>query len=141
MREYVEETWGWDEEWQRRHFEGRFAIVKPRVILLGPEPGSEPVGMIELERRPAELYVSNIQILPSFQGAGIGTAVLREVLNEARAMGVPAALQVLHANLRAQRLYERLGFRVTGSDDTHVRMRAHDDGSGGAEKEGRNVEC
>jgi ribosomal protein S18 acetylase RimI-like enzyme len=36
---------------------------------------------------------------------------------------VPATLQVLQANAGARRLYERLGFQVTGQVERHLRMR------------------
>jgi ribosomal protein S18 acetylase RimI-like enzyme len=76
-----------------------------------------------LEPRPAKLYVTDLQVLPELQGRGMGTAVLREIIAKAATFGIPVALQVLRVNRRAQRLYERLGFRVTGTSDTSIHMR------------------
>jgi ribosomal protein S18 acetylase RimI-like enzyme len=41
---------------------------------------------------------------------------------DARSRKLPILLQVLHLN-RARRLYERLGFRVYETTETHYRMR------------------
>jgi ribosomal protein S18 acetylase RimI-like enzyme len=45
------------------------------------------------------------------------------VLDEARRSGKPVALQVLKVN-PARRLYERLGFSVTGENETLYFMKA-----------------
>ncbi len=121
MREVIERTWGWDEAWQRAHFEARFEPSGVRVITAG----GRDVGALWLEARPAEVYVAEIQVAPEVQGRGIGTGVLRQVLAEAAAGARAVTLQVLKTNERARRLYERLGFYATGEVDVHVRMR-HD---------------
>jgi ribosomal protein S18 acetylase RimI-like enzyme len=53
-----------------------------------------------------ELYVD-----PQYRGQGIGTRVLREVLNEARSLDLHAVhLEVSRDNPRARALYQREGF-------------------------------
>jgi ribosomal protein S18 acetylase RimI-like enzyme len=44
------------------------------------------------------------------------------MLDTARALNLPAALQVLKTN-PAKQLYERLGFQVTGETASHYLMR------------------
>jgi ribosomal protein S18 acetylase RimI-like enzyme len=127
MREAIAQTWGWDETWQRTDFEARFQRCEVSVI----EIDGRATGAVWLEWRPAELYVTDLQILPELQGRGAGTAVLREIIAKAATLGIPVALQVLRVNRRAQRLYERLGFRVTATSDTSVHMR-HAAGEPGA---------
>jgi ribosomal protein S18 acetylase RimI-like enzyme len=121
MREVVERAWGWDEPWQRAHFHARFDPAAFSVIVAG---GRE-VGALRLERRACELYLADIQIAPEEQGRGLGSAVLRHVIAEADGLAAAVTLQVLKVNVRARRLYERLGFYVTGEVDPHVLMR-HD---------------
>lgn len=60
--------------------------------------------------------------MPAYQRRGIGAAILRDVIAEARAGGHAVALRVLKVN-PARRLYERLGFAVVGESDTHYLMR------------------
>lgn len=124
MRDVVERTWGsWEEAWQRAHFGSRFDPAAFAFIVVG----GRDVGLVSLQERAGELYVDNVQIAPEEQGRGIGTAVMRSVLARAAALGSAVTLQVLKTNVRARRLYERLGFYATGEDDVHVRMR-HDTG-------------
>lgn len=118
MREAIAKTWGWDEAWQRIDFEARFQRYEVSIV----EVDGCVTGALWLEWRPAELYVTDLQVLPELQGRGVGTAVLREIIAKAATLGIPVALQVLRVNRRAQRLYERLGFRVTATSDTSIHM-------------------
>jgi ribosomal protein S18 acetylase RimI-like enzyme len=120
MREYIDETWGWDEEWQRREFEGRFSKANQQVILAD----GTAVGMLEVEYRPDELFIANIQVRPSAQRRGIGSLIIAELVTQGRRTNQPVTLQVLEVNLEALRLYERLGFVVTARTPPHIQMAA-----------------
>jgi ribosomal-protein-alanine N-acetyltransferase len=62
-----------------------------------------------------EAHINNVAMRPRFRAQGIGTALLRRVLEEARGLGARrATLEVRASNERARRLYERLGFYVAG---------------------------
>ena len=62
-----------------------------------------------------EIHINNVAVLPQFRGQGMGTAVMRHVLDEARRLGARrATLEVRASNEGARRLYERLGFYVAG---------------------------
>jgi ribosomal-protein-alanine N-acetyltransferase len=62
-----------------------------------------------------EVHINNVAIRPRFRAQGIGTALLRHVLAEARQLGARrVTLEVRASNERARRLYERLGFYVAG---------------------------
>lgn len=54
-----------------------------------------------------------IAVLPTYAGQGIGTALLNELLHEAKAQCTAIALNVRAEN-PAVRLYQRLGFVTTG---------------------------
>lgn len=123
MRDVVDRTWGWEEAWQRAHFNARFDPAAFSLIVAG---GRE-IGALCVQERADELYVADMQIAPEAQGRGVGTAVMRAVIARAETVGAAVTLQVLKANVRARRLYERLGFYATGEVDVHVRMR-HDAG-------------
>jgi ribosomal protein S18 acetylase RimI-like enzyme len=127
MRDVVERTWGWDEAWQRAHFESRFAPAALSLLVVD----GRAVGMIALQERPAELYVAALEIEPAMQGRGLGTAVMEAVVAQAAARGVPATLQVLELNEGARRLYERLGFRAVGRVEHHIQMRRDAPAPGG----------
>ena len=119
MRLVIEQTWGWDEEWQRRDFDRRFHSYAASVI----ELERAAVGGLLLDRTPVGVDIVELQILPEYQGKGIGTSVVRSVIKDAAHEGFPVTLSVVYANGRAKRLYERLGFQVTASEEPFIRMR------------------
>lgn len=84
-----------------------------RIILRG----EQPVGRLYVHRRPDELRIVDIALLPEHRRAGIGGALLRELLAEADRAGKPVRIHVEHFN-PAMHLYERLGFKRIG--DTGV---------------------
>ena len=58
----------------------------------------------------------------AFQGRGIGTQVMKQLIGEAATAGQAVCLDVVKIN-RALRLYERLGFRITGEEERKFYMR------------------
>ena len=59
--------------------------------------------------------VLGISISKKFREMGIGSELIRNVLDECRKAGlVSIELAAFHSNLRAIRLYERLGFKHAG---------------------------
>ena len=69
--------------------------------------------------------VQTIAVLESHRGAGIGAAMLTELLEEARRRGArDIFLEVREDNPVARRLYERFGFESIGT-----RRRYYDDGT------------
>lgn len=117
MREYVAQTWGWDEARQAAYFRAHFNPAGSQIIVLD----GQDAGLLVVERRPAEIFLSAIEILPAWQGQGLGTMVLGDLLAEAARERLPVRLQVLKVN-PARHLYERLGFAVTGETATHDQL-------------------
>ncbi|KRF01984.1 acetyltransferase [Frateuria sp. Soil773] len=58
-------------------------------------------------------YLAHLAVAPAWRGQGFGSALVGHLLALAPA-GCPAVLDVAAGNPLAQRLYERLGFVVTG---------------------------
>lgn len=121
MREVIDATWGWDENWQQTDFDRRFSELRVSVIGVG----GQPAGRLWLERRPETLHIVELQLLPEAQGRGIGTAVVQQVIEQGARQGVPITLSVVPANPGARRLYERLGFEVSGYEAPFIHMRHH----------------
>ena len=119
MRDHVEAVWGWDEAFQRRHFDEHFRLDSQIVMV-----GVETVGMLLAVDRTEDVCLASIRIAPGWQQRGIGTDLIRSVLVRAADSGKPVWLRVLKVNARATALYERLGFVVTDETDTHFKMTA-----------------
>jgi predicted GNAT family acetyltransferase len=69
-----------------------------------------------------EIVVIDLVLLPAFRNRGIGTALLRELQQQAQAEQLSLCLHVL-INSPARRLYTRLGFREDGFSIPFLRMR------------------
>lgn len=120
MRPYVEQTWGaWDDIAQEDFFRRSYRSDAVQVVVVD---GCD-AGLLHVEREPAEIFLANIQMHPSFQNRGLGTAIVRTVIDSARQLRLPIRLQVLRVNQNARRLYERLGFIVSHETPTHIIMR------------------
>lgn len=120
MRPYVELTWGaWDDAAQERFFRQNFS---PKTVQIVCVDGRD-AGLLNVEREPSALFLANIQIHPAFQNRGLGTAVVRTLVDSADALKLPVRLQVLKVNTRARELYQRLGFITYAETLTHFLMR------------------
>ena len=73
----------------------------------------EPVGLCMLGIREDEGWIGGMGVATAHRRAGIGEALMRAVLAEARDRGVcRVRLEVLEPNDAARLLYEKLGFRT-----------------------------
>ena len=72
MGDYITAVWGWDEQRQRGAHNRKFNPGRWQIITAG---GAD-IGMIDVEHRPGEIYLSRIEICPDHQGRGIGTRLI-----------------------------------------------------------------
>ena len=79
-------------------------------------------GLFKVARDGLDWQLVQIQLAPELQGRGVGEALIRQLIAEARDAGASLSLNVLHAN-PARRLYERLGFVVVGAGEHEYQMR------------------
>jgi ribosomal protein S18 acetylase RimI-like enzyme len=96
---------------QSTDYDSSYPDATRDVVLVG----GAPAGRLYVDRRPGEIRILDVALLPQFRARGVGTVLLRELLDEAAASGVAASIYV-ERNNPAQALYRRLGFRVTADD-------------------------
>jgi ribosomal protein S18 acetylase RimI-like enzyme len=122
MRDVVEATWGpWEDTQQRQFFDRGFVPRETSIIVVD----DKPAGRISVARSHMEYFLGIVELLPEAQGRGLGSAIMRDLQEEARQVRLPIRLQVIKANTAALRLYTRLGFRPTGETKTHQLMLWH----------------
>jgi GNAT superfamily N-acetyltransferase len=114
---YVERVWGWDPPFQRKRFRTRYALADFRVI----ECDACFAGAINVERHPDEIYLALLYLLPEFRKRGIGGMLVRKLVEEGRARGMPVALTVIDGN-PARAFYERFGFETVAHGNHSSRM-------------------
>jgi ribosomal-protein-alanine N-acetyltransferase len=74
-----------------------------------------------------EAHINNVALRPGYRGRGLGTALMRRVLIEARRVGaVRATLEVRASNEGALRFYRALGFAVTATRPRYYTHPAED---------------
>jgi ribosomal protein S18 acetylase RimI-like enzyme len=113
MLVYVERTWGvWDEAEQLDKHRRNFTPATHRIVVVG----GQDVGLLAAEDEPHELWLVKLYLLEDARGRGLGSALVRRVIDEADRAGKGVRLRVLRSNPRAKALYERLGFRVVGEE-------------------------
>ena len=71
----------------------------------------QPAGRFYVRRTKPEIRIMDIALIPEFRGKGIGTALLQQLIEEARSSARILTIHVEKFN-PALRLYERLGFRA-----------------------------
>ena len=104
-------------EAQRTHYR-RFL---PNAEYLVIERSGEAIGRLYLDRRPDELRIVDIALLPDHRGRGLGKAILSDLIDEAAAAGVPVRIHV-ERNNPALDLYRRLGFRELSDEGVYLFM-------------------
>jgi len=104
MRPYVELTHVWDEN--------RFREIYNTETISVIQLNGEDIGMLKTEKRIDHIYLGDIQLKEAFQRRGIGTSLIRDVIEKAKADGLPLRLRVLKEN-PVMKLYNRLGFVKT----------------------------
>ena len=119
MGAYLEATFGWDRVAANAYFDERFDASGGQVI----EVDGIGVGELLVDERPGELFLVRVALLPAWQGRGIGSAIVRMLIERARTQGSAVVLDVFKTNPRAAELYETLGFIRTGETETDVSMR------------------
>ncbi|MEA3210571.1 MAG: hypothetical protein QOE70_3628 [Chthoniobacter sp.] len=113
---------------QDAHYRAHYPSAEFSVI----EREGLPIGRLYVDRWTKEIRIMDIALLPEHRGAGIGTTLLRELQEEARAAGKSLSIHVEKFN-PALRLYERLGFRPIEDKEVYLLMewRASTEGNEG----------
>lgn len=114
MRADLERLGRFDERRVRQRLRDGFVAAHTHVI----EMDGVPAGCAALRPAPDAYWLEHFYLHPRVQGAGVGSAVLRMLLERADRAGVPVRLTVLRGSA-ARRLYERHGF-VFEADDPPV---------------------
>src|SRR5438045_2527275 len=119
---------GWSEQLKadfcRRQFDAQsayYAANYPGASFQMIERDGWPIGRLYVARWEKEIRIVDITLLPEFRGSGIGTKLLRELQDEARAAGKSLTIHVERFN-RALGSYQRLGFKQVEDKGVYLLM-------------------
>jgi GNAT superfamily N-acetyltransferase len=118
QRWIIERLFGWrGDEVEQAKFEENYSERESDIVVLD---GAD-VGWLSVRRDANGMDIDAIYLLPATQKRGIGTTLMREVIQEARASGLPLTVSTAKIN-PARSLYERLGFVATHESEFKVFM-------------------
>jgi ribosomal protein S18 acetylase RimI-like enzyme len=101
-----------DSEYRKHNPRGSFDVI---------EVDGRAAGRLYVDRRPGDLRIVDIALLPEFRGRGVGARLISDLQRQARQEGRIVSIHVEVTN-RAERLYERLGFAVAEELGVYRRM-------------------
>lgn len=103
---------------QHAYYQEQFPGARFELVLVD----GEPAGRLYVHRRDGEIRLIDIALLPEFRRRGIGGRLMRGVLEEATALGLPVQIHV-EKNNPALALYQRLGFESVEDQGVYWLMR------------------
>ena len=102
---------------QRAGYRAMFPAGEFTVVLAG----DAPMGRLVVHRTSDEIRVVDLVIAPAQRNRGIGTALMKQLLDESDATNRPMRLHALRGS-RAFDWYQRLGFRLIEESDIHIEL-------------------
>ncbi|MEV4497106.1 GNAT family N-acetyltransferase [Micromonospora arborensis] len=117
LRADLERLGRYDEQRVRQRLRDGFAPAYTWVV----EVDGAFAGCVALRPADDARWLEHFYLAPHLQGGGIGTAVLRELLEQCDRDGARVRLNVLQGS-PARRLYERHGFTLETEDPVDVFM-------------------
>jgi len=105
-------------EAQHNHYQTHFANAIDNIIL---DRKSNRVGRLIVHQTSEELRLVDISIMPDSQRSGIGSSILNDTIEKARAAALPLRLHVAKDN-PALNWYLKSGFRETGASDFNYQL-------------------
>jgi ribosomal protein S18 acetylase RimI-like enzyme len=136
----AEEVWDFvSTHLSEEHFTAYIADAERQVLIA--ETDGEPAGYSMLVYRDTDdadvaaalttspsAELSKLYVVADSHGAGVGAALMNASVADAKRRGYPSVwLGVNKENVRANRFYEKQGFRVVGSKSFQLAGRVEDD--------------
>ena len=114
-RHYIEEMWGWDEKAAREFHVQNWKNKRPKIILYD----KQSIGTIYINENKDHIEIEQFILKSEFQNQGIGSYILKDIMNKADSSELTIKLMYLRQNPVAS-LYSRMGFQVVKDDDEFI---------------------
>ena len=102
---------------QQRHYQSQYPAASLDVIL----HQEEAIGRLYLDEWESEFRLVDIALLPAYYNQGIGSWLLKNIMQRASVAEKAVSLHVEQSNPALQ-LYQRLGFKEVGEQGVHRLM-------------------
>ncbi|ALO45206.1 GNAT family N-acetyltransferase [Pseudohongiella spirulinae] len=132
MKEYIDQTWGWNELFQRHGFDENIRSSGLIIVSLTdrsvqgntPRDITQPItqiGAYSLKQKTDHLLLDMLLVAPQWQRHGYGSQILQHILQQGKSDAQPIRLSVLRNN-PAYHFYCHHGFTVESQDAFRYRM-------------------
>lgn len=122
-----------DEKWTKQEVKDKitknnikvYALIQERYL---PGKGRNFAGYFSLigmsQFTPSTMYISNVAIMPKFQGKGFGKYLIRATIDKIRSEhpNKDIFINVATKNNRAKSLYEKVGFKEMSTSENSIKM-------------------
>jgi GNAT superfamily N-acetyltransferase len=116
MREVTQRLLAWNEARQIANFDAQFVPEEVHIVVLG----EQDIGWMQVAEGGG-VFLKQFFVAPRFQRRGIGTRLLKDLIEHAAQGGKTVTLGVVKGN-PAYSLYARHGFRVEAEGQYKVYM-------------------
>lgn len=114
MKPYIDEIWGWQEDWQTNEFNSRFFKLNTSFLIAE----GEKLGYVQYSEKEDYSYLNTLILKPNYQGKSLGGKVLG--LIQGLQPNKPLKLRCFQINSRALSFYQKSGFSILESDENFV---------------------
>ena len=112
--EYIKKIWGWDESLQRRFHKKAWNENRPAIIKFA----GKSIGTLSVVENEKHVQIGQFFILPEYQRKGIGSYLLRGILQKADDSRLVSRVAFLKGN-PVESLYKRNDFHLVDETETH----------------------
>ena len=102
---------------QTEHYAKHYPTARFDIV----ECDGERAGRLYVDVWPSQIRIVDIALMPEHRNSGLGTSLVKQILEEGRAAEKPVTIHVERYN-PALRLYERLGFRAVDTNGIYLLM-------------------
>lgn len=119
MKWYIEIIYSWDEEDQaiKTKNEIKRNIDNMKII----EVNGKSIGITTFIKNEDCYRVGLIMIHPDYQNRGLATSIITNYINVAKSENKRIVIKT-YKNNPAKKLYQRLGFKIYDTDETHIHL-------------------
>jgi ribosomal protein S18 acetylase RimI-like enzyme len=104
-------------ELQQRSYRHRYPEAELSVVVFE----GVRIGKLHTAVMANSIVLVDVALLPAYRNRGVGTSLIRDLQSRAANTGKSVVLHVID-NSPARRLYERMGFSVTGGTFPYIAM-------------------
>lgn len=113
LYEYIDQAFGWDEDFQRARFEASYG----RDEFVSVTTGKVSVGYLVLRNTRNERRLALLLLHPDHRDRGIGRSVMNQLMSCALESRRALTLSCFISNRRAMQFYQNLGFALIAKDE------------------------